>query len=261
VIKRVLAGIFSAGLCAWAGQAPNALSEKTPAQSETQALIKAGQQLFQQDCAFCHGRDAGGGETGPDLTGSTLVANDVRGDKISQVVRQGRPAKGMPAFNLPDPDMRAIVEFIHYRRDYAEAHPGARRRVDVSDLQTGDVAAGKRYFEGAGGCASCHSAIGDLAKVARRYVGLRLEERMLYPQDTKATVTVTLPSGQTLSGELRYRDEFTIGMVDQNGWYHSWPVTAIHYKVDDPVQAHAELLGKYTDDDVHNLMAYLQTLK
>jgi cytochrome c oxidase cbb3-type subunit 3 len=50
-------------------------------------------------------------------------------------------------------------------------------------------------------------------------------------------------------------------MVDQEGWYHSWPVSTIKYKIDDPAQAHAELLGKYTDDDVHNLMAYLQTLK
>jgi cytochrome c oxidase cbb3-type subunit 3 len=261
LVKAAIAAVISTGLTAWAGQAPNPLNDKTPAQSETQALIKTGQQLFQQNCAFCHGRDAGGGETGPDLTGSTLVANDAHGDKITQVVRQGRPAKGMPAFNLPDPDMRAIVEFIHYRRDYSEAHPGSRRRVDVSDLQTGDVAAGKRYFEGPGGCTSCHSATGDLAKVARRLVGLRLEERMLYPQDAKATVTVTLPSGKTLTGDLRYRDEFMIGLVDQDGWYHSWPVTAIKYKVEEPAQAHAELLGKYTDEDIHNLMAYLQTLK
>ena len=261
VVKAVLAGIVSAALCAWAGQAPNPLNEKTSAQSETQALIKTGQQLFQQNCAFCHGRDAGGGETGPDLTGSELVASDAHGDKITQVVRQGRPAKGMPAFNLLDPDMRAIIEFIHYRRDYAEAHPGARRRVDPSDLQTGDVAAGKQYFEGPGGCTSCHSATGDLAKVARRWVGLRLEERLLYPQDAKDSVTVTLSSGKTLTGELTYRDEFAIGMVDQDGWYHSWPVTTIKYKVDEPVLAHADLLGKYTDDDIHNLMAYLQTLK
>jgi cytochrome c oxidase cbb3-type subunit 3 len=72
---------------------------------------------------------------------------------------------------------------------------------------------------------------------------------------------VTLPSGQTLTGTLEYRDEFAIGMVDGDGWYHSWPVNAIKYKIENPAEAHAELLGKYTDDDIHNLMAYLQTLK
>ncbi|HEX4750819.1 MAG TPA: cytochrome c, partial [Bryobacteraceae bacterium] len=220
-----------------------------------------GQALFQQNCAFCHGKDAGGGETGPDLTGSALVASDVHGNNISEVVRHGRPEKGMPAFQLPDPDMTAIVAFIHMRRDYEEAHPGGRRRVEVADLQTGNVALGKQYFDGAGKCVSCHSPSGDLKGVSRRLVGLKLEEALLFPSNAKAKVTVTLPSGKTLTGDLKYRDEFAIGMVDQDGWYHSWPVSAIKYKIDDPVQAHAELLGKYTDDDVHNLMAYLQTLK
>ena len=230
-------------------------------QSESQALVKAGQLLFQQDCAFCHGRDAGGGETGPDLTGSPLVASDVNGSKIAAVVHQGRPQKGMPAFRLTDPEMNSIVAFIHYRKDETDLHPGGRRRVEPADLQTGDVEAGKRYFNGTGGCASCHSPTGDLAGLAKRHVGLRLEERLLYPGGAKAKVTVTLQSGQTLSGNLAYRDEFTIGMLDQDGWYHSWPAASIKYKVDEPVEAHAELLGKYTDDDIHNLMAYLQTLK
>lgn len=238
-----------------------AQNPKVSPQSETEALIKSGRALFQQDCAFCHGRDAEGGETGPDLTGSSLVQSDVHGDKISPVVRQGRPTKGMPAFRLGDADMQAIVAFLHYRRDQAELHPGGRRRVDVSDLQTGNVEAGREYFNGAGGCRSCHSATGDLAGVARRDVGLKLEERLLYPEGAKAKVTATLESGKTITGRLEYRDEFAIGMVDQNGWYHSWPANSIEYKIEDPAEAHVELLAKYTDDDIHNLMAYLQTLK
>lgn len=230
-------------------------------QSETQALQTAGQNLFAQDCAFCHGKDAGGGETGPDLTGSALVASDVNGNKIGPVVRQGRPAKGMPAFHLADPDIAALVAFIHYQMHQSALHPGARRRVDVSDLQSGDTQAGKLYFNGAGGCESCHSPTGDLAHVARRYIGLKLEQQLLYPTNAKAKISVTLASGQTLTGTLSYRDEFAIGMIDDDGWYHSWPVNAVQYKIDDPVQAHAELLSKYTDDDIHNLMAYLQTLK
>jgi cytochrome c oxidase cbb3-type subunit 3 len=235
--------------------------QKPAAQSESQATIDTGQGLFQQNCAFCHGRDAGGGETGPDLTGSKLVAEDVRGDKIGSVIRNGRPEKGMPRFNLSDQDIAALVAFIHYRRDQAEAHPGGRRRVDVSDLQTGNAEAGKQYFNGAGGCASCHSPTGDLAGVAKRYQGLKLEERMLYPEKARAKVTVTLGSGETMTGTLAYRDEFTVGMTDANGWYRSWPADSITYSIDDPSEAHATLLGKYTDADIHNLMAYLQTLR
>jgi cytochrome c oxidase cbb3-type subunit 3 len=97
--------------------------------------------------------------------------------------------------------------------------------------------------------------------LATRLEGLRLEERMLYPNGTVSKITVTLPNGEKLSGKLAYQDEFHIGMRDSNGWYHSWPVHAVKFSIDSPVDAHAELLRKYTDDDVHNLMAYLQTLR
>ena len=224
-------------------------------------MVKTGQTLFQQQCAFCHGRDAGGGETRPDLTASSLVESDVNGNKIGPVVQQGRPAKGMPAFRMGDADLAAIVAFIHYRRNDATTHPGGRRKVDAADLRSGNADAGKQYFEGAGGCAGCHSPTGDLAGVARKYVGLKLEQRLLYPRDAKAKVTVTLASGHTLTGTWTSHDEFAIGMVEQEGWYHSWPVSEIKLKVDDPANAHVELLSKYTDDDIHNLMAYLQRLK
>jgi cytochrome c oxidase cbb3-type subunit 3 len=235
--------------------------QKPAPQSESQATVDTGQGLFLQNCAFCHGRDASGGETGPDLTGSKLVAQDVRGDKISDVIRNGRPAKGMPRFNLSDQDIAALVAFIHARRDYAETHPGARRSVDVADLQTGDAQAGKQYFNGAGSCSSCHSPAGDLAGIAKRYEGLKLEQRMLYPEKARAKITVTLKSGESLTGTLAYRDEFTVGMNDAQGWYHSWPADEVKCSIDDPVEAHVRLLAKYTDADIHNLMAYLQTLR
>ncbi|HSU30799.1 MAG TPA: c-type cytochrome [Bryobacteraceae bacterium] len=226
------------------------------------ALVESGHTLFQQNCAFCHGRDATGGETGPDLTRSRVVAQDVGGNKIGDVVRNGRPDKGMPAFSALSPDqISGLVAFIHTQTKQASSRKGGRKGVDVSDLQTGNVEAGKAYFNGAGKCSTCHSPTGDLAGVANRYQGLKLEERMLYPDHVLSDVTVTLPSGQTLSGKLEYHDEFTVGLRDASGWYHSWPVSEVKYSVNAPVEAHAELLGKYTDDDIHNLMAYLQTLR
>lgn len=245
-----------AGIPLFAGQ-----GQKPAAQTFPPALIENGQALFLQQCAFCHGRDAGGGETGPDLTRSKLVGEDVGGDKIGAVIRNGRPEKGMPRFSLSDQEIAGLVAFIHNQKTKADLQEGGRRGVDVEDLQTGNVEAGKRYFNGAGKCSSCHSPTGDLAGVAQRYQGLKLEERMLYPEGAHAKVTVTLPSGQTQTGRLVYHDEFTVGMRDDSGWYHSWPVSVVKYSIDAPVEAHADLLAKYTDDDIHNLMAYLQTLR
>ena len=225
------------------------------------AAVERGKTLFGQNCAFCHGRTGFGGESGPNLMDSEVVTSDVRGNKIGPVVRNGRPDKGMPAFNLSPPEITALSAFLHAQKKKADAHPGGRRGVSVADLQTGNVAAGKEYFNGAGTCSSCHSPTGDLAGIATRYKGLELEKRMLYPRFAKATVTVTTPSGQSVSGELSYQDEFTIGLTDAAGWYQSWPANSIKYTIHAPAEAHAELLPKYTDDDVHNLMAYLQTLR
>jgi cytochrome c oxidase cbb3-type subunit III len=230
-------------------------------QSAPPAVVERGKSLFGQNCAFCHGREGGGGESGPDLMHSDLVASDVRGNKIGAVVLNGRPATGMPAFKLSPQEISELAAFLHAQKIKSDSRPGGRRGVDVRDLQTGNVESGKQYFNGAGTCSTCHSPTGDLAGVARRLRGLELEKRMLYPHNAPATVTVTLPSGQTVSGKLSYKDEFTIGLTDDAGWYQSWPASQVKYTVHSPAEAHVELLGKYTDDDVHNLMAYLQTLR
>jgi cytochrome c oxidase cbb3-type subunit 3 len=224
-------------------------------------LVRSGGALFRQNCSFCHGRDAGGGETGPDLTRSKLVTTDVDGNKIGPVIRDGRPDKGMPHFDLPDQQIESLVAFIHTQQHNALTRKGGRKGVDVSDLQTGNVDAGKKYFEGAGGCTACHSATGDLATINSRYRGLELEIQMLYPQHAKSKVTVTPKSGEAITGRLAYLDEFTVALIDAAGTYQSWRISDVQYKVDAPVNAHIELFSKYTDADVHNLMAYLQSLR
>jgi cytochrome c oxidase cbb3-type subunit III len=225
------------------------------------ALIESGSALFRKDCSFCHGRDAGGGETGPDLTRSELVATDVDGNKIGAVVRSGRPEKGMPHFDVSNQQIAGLAAFIHTQRNIALAQKGGRKGVDVSDLQTGSADAGKQYFDGAGGCATCHSPTGDLSGIASRHKGLDLEMRMLYPERAKSKVTVTLASSQEVTGILAYRDEFTIALRDANGLYRSWRTSDVKYTIDAPVDAHVDQLSKYTDADIHNLMAYWQTLR
>lgn len=264
-----------------AGQERSQTAQTTPQSANSSVYppeqIQAGKTLFVAQCSFCHGRDAGGGESGPDLLASALVEQDVHGEKIGFVVRNGRLSKGMPAFDhVDEQQLAALVAFIHDRK--AKAKEGRRRTVDVADLQTGNAEAGMRYFNGAGGCAKCHSASGDLAGIAGKFQGLELLKRMLYQEkegasestsaddrsakSTKAipTVTVTLPSGETVTGKLAYRDEFTIALTDPSGWYRSWPVTRVKFAVMNPLEAHIEQLGKYTDEDMHNVLAYLQTL-
>jgi cytochrome c oxidase cbb3-type subunit III len=210
-----------------------------------------------------------GGETGPDLTRSALVAEDVRGDRIAPVVHNGRADKGMPAFNLPEADVAAIVAFIHDTKVKAESLEGNRRTVDVADLQTGNAQAGQQFFAGAGGCAKCHSPTGDFAGLATRLQGLMLMQRMLYPGargrggagPALPVATITLPSNQTVTGKVVYQDEFTIAVTDADGWYRSWPLDHVKVSVSNPLDAHIALLPKYTSEDLHNVLAYLQTLK
>ena len=268
ILLGALSGIGAAQ--APGGRAQSPASQPPPQtlnpQSYPADLVRAGQTRFTSECGFCHGRDAAGGETGPDLTRSMLVAEDFRGNKIGPLLRAGRVDKGMPSFDLNDADLGAIVAFIHDQKTKGESVGGGRRSVDVTDLETGDVEAGRKYFSGAGNCSKCHSPTGDLAGLANRYRGLPLLQRMLYPSNTRpapapAKVRVTLPSGDTISGSLASRDEFTIALTDSAGMTRTWPVNDVKFTVDDPMTAHFEQLGKYSDDDMHNVYAYLQTLR
>src|ERR1700679_522558 len=123
------------------GQAPATTQNAGPTHGGNGAApnaeaAAAGGSLFQQNCAFCHGRDAGGGETGPDLTRSKLVSTDIKGENIEGVVQNGRVEKGMPSFRLSAPELTSLVAFIHSQQDKAMSQTGTRRGVDVSDLQT-----------------------------------------------------------------------------------------------------------------------------
>jgi cytochrome c oxidase cbb3-type subunit 3 len=272
--RRIFAGLIGISCCIAAvegpGQTPSPASLQPPPtltpQSYPREQVQAGEAKFTAQCGFCHGRDTAGGETGPDLTRSQLVAEDSRGDKIAPLLRAGRTDKGMPAFDLSAADLSAIVAFIHDRKTTAEAQGGGRRSVETADLQTGNAEAGQQYFRGAGGCTKCHSPAGDFAGLANRLQGLLLLQRMLYPTAGRpgaspAKVSVTLPSGEIVAGSLASRDEFTIALTDSMGVKRTWATNEVEFTVDDPLTAHFDQLGKYTDNDMHNVLAYLQTLR
>ena len=233
-------------------------------QTYTAGQIKEGEARFGAQCGFCHGKDATGGETGPDLTRSKVVAEDDKGDQVGPVVRAGRPNKGMPSFNsLGEDELNAIVGFLHSQMDKFAALGGGRRSVEPADLATGNAAAGREYFNGTGKCSSCHSATGDLAGIGKRLLGLDLVRRMLYPSGTRqsATATFLLPSGEKVVAPATAEDDFSVTVLDPMGARQTYQKSAVKVKVEDLLSAHFEQLGKYTDADIHNVYAYLETLK
>ncbi len=222
--------------------------------------IERGRKQFEQDCGFCHGPDATGAR-GPDLLRSPLVAHDLKGDLIGELIRHGRPDKGMPAMPLTDAQVSDIATFLHARATGALASNRVPREYAVEKLLTGNAEAGKTYFNGAGGCNKCHSATGDLDKVASKYSPIDLEAHMLYPEGRHATAVVTLASGEQIKGPPVHIDDFEIALRDGSGWYRSFSREQVKVEIQDPLEAHRELLGKLTQADVHNLFAYLETLK
>lgn len=233
------------------------------------ATLERGKGLYSVNCAFCHGSDARGGEGGPNLLRSTLVLSDSNGNAIAPVIRDGRPASGMPAFNLTPSQVTDLAAFLHSfpvgGRDIARSAPAT--------IVVGDAASGQKYFQQK--CASCHAAGGDLKGIASRIADAKtLQQAWLMPggrggRGTPAvaapviTVTVTPASGQKAEGRLERLDDFLVVLRDSSGAIHSYPRSGAQPKVEihDPLQPHMDMLTAYTDKDIHDVTAYLVTLK
>src|SRR5580700_4481992 len=230
-----------------------------------------GRKIFVPTCGFCHGNDAHG-KSGPDLVRSALVLHDNGGDVIGPVIRNGRLDRGMPAFAaLTAEQIADISTFLHSRA----ADVSNRFAYKIGDVVTGDAQRGAAFFNGDGHCTSCHSPTGDLAHVATKYDAVELQRRMLYPAPNlidifmgKAVtppappkVTVHLADGEQVSGTLDHLDEFTVSLHDASGWPRSFSRENVTIDVQDPLAAHEGLLPKYTDEQMHDVLAFLETLK
>lgn len=227
--------------------------------------VERGRQQFKASCGFCHGDDATGSR-GPDLIRSPVLGHDVNGELLKPVIKEGRPDKGMPGFpTLTDRQIMDMVAFLHAQALAALHSSRVPKDYPVEKLLTGNAQAGRGYFNGAGGCSGCHSPTGDLAGIANKYSPLDLQSRFLYPGQSagksRSTVTVTLASGQKISGRLEHMDEFTVALRDGAGWHRSWPLDEVKAEVHDPLEAHRRLLYRYSNADIHNLFAYLESLR
>jgi cytochrome c oxidase cbb3-type subunit 3 len=237
-----------------------ALTASAQQEAPPDPAIERGHKLFQQSCGFCHGADATGAR-GPDLVRSPLVAHDVAGDKIRDVIRQGRPDKGMPPLSLTEEQIKDVAAYLHARAAEGLNSGDVPSTYPAEKLLTGNREAGKSYFNGAGGCGTCHSPTGDLAGIAAKYPAVDLQSKMLYPGGRHTIAIVTLPSGEQIKGPLAHADDFTVALRAPSGWYRSFPRDAIKVEFQDNLAAHRELLTKISPAEMHNLFAYLESLK
>jgi len=255
----MIRGVAAIFVCAAAVAAQD--TDDIRQQQANAANASAGKTLFQQNCGFCHGPDARGA-SGPDLIRSALVSHDVNGDLIGAVIRNGRPQKGMPAFPFSDVEVHQIADFLHSEAKVAST---VARRVPleypVEKLLVGSAEAGKAFFQSGGKCVQCHSTTGDLAHIASKYKPIDLQSRIVFPSGANPSVTVTDAAGGKFEGEQVYADEFIISLRDRTGWTRSFNRALVKVETRDPLAAHVALLTMYTDKNIHDLFAYLETLK
>jgi cytochrome c oxidase cbb3-type subunit III len=236
------------------------------------AMVERGKALYGVHCNFCHGSDARGGEGGPNLLRSDLVLNDKNGELIANVVQNGKG--DMPKLNLTKEQVSDIAAFIHSFRvgGYDES------RMVPPSILVGDAKAGEAAFKTK--CASCHSPSGDLKGLASKIADPKqLQNGWLMPVGgggrggrggrggpfnvPPTTVTVTQASGQKVTGRLARIDDFTVTLIDsedtQRTFRRDGDVPKV--EVNDPLKPHKDLLPTYTDKQIHDLTAYLVTLK
>jgi cytochrome c oxidase cbb3-type subunit 3 len=234
------------------------------------AMIERGRAIYGVNCQFCHGSDARGGEGGPNLLRAEIVLNDQNGELIAPVVQNGRVDQGMPKFPMTNAQVADIAAFLHNFR--VAGYDNSRMKPPT--IVVGDAAAGEAYFKTK--CASCHSVTGDLKGIGAKYAEPReLQQTFVMPGGggrgrgatggnvPPTTVTVTLSSGQKVEGRLVRIDDFIVTLAEADGTQQTFrrdgnnPRVEIH----DPLQPHKALLGVYSDKDIHNLTAYLVTVK
>ncbi len=242
------------------------------------AAADRGRTVYIAECVTCHGPRARGAsdgvpeaQKGPDLVRSLVVLHDRYGKEIGPFLKKGHPMQsGRPSAGLTEAQIVDLSHFLHQKvADTLRSGPYSR----VQNVLTGNASAGEQYFNGAGGCKNCHSPTGDLAGIGTRLDPPTLQQRFLFPRAgggrrgggpprNPIMVTVTPAAGPAITGTLVAEDDFTVALRDSAGAYHSFkrgPAVKIERK--DPLQAHIDLLQRYTDKNMHDIVAYLETLK
>ena len=219
-----------------------------------------GRSVYAQRCINCHGLDVKGTENGPDLIRSVAVLRDLEGTEIGPAMAA---LPGHPS-DLPGTE---LVDISHFLKQQIEATARNRNPRQPPNVLTGNVDAGRAYFNGDGGCTACHSATRDLAGVGGRLSPVNLQQRFLFPRSggrgqAPTFVTVTPRTGPAVSGTVDFINDFFVSLTDASGTYHSFRrVPGMNVETEDPYQAHWDLLERITDRNIHDVVTYLETLK
>jgi mono/diheme cytochrome c family protein len=255
-----------------AGQAPSPV----PATADP-AVIARGRAVYTTFCVTCHGADGRGGMEGAtDLTRSPIATAADGSTQLAAFLKVGRPERRMPPVPLSDTETADLSAFL--RSLAAPAGRGGGRTV-INAVVVGDAAAGEQYFNGAGKCATCHSPTGNLKGIGARLTAAQIQGRVVYPRDNgnyppsfnsppnpneaPRTVVVTLASGERLSGALMWLTDFYVTLKDGSGVLRTIARNGASPSVvvTDPLQYHLDHMRILSDKNMHDVTAYLVTLK
>lgn len=225
-----------------------------------------GKKTYIQECITCHGATArGGGPDGVDLVRSLVILHDRYGSTIGPFLKKGHKTQGSPAADFSQAKIEDLSDFLHLKvADTMRTSP----LFHAQNVLIGDAKAGQSYFNGDGKCGQCHSPTGNLKGIGAKYEPIDLQQRFLFPKPgfgrggRPTMVTVTPASGPAVTGTLILIDDFNVSLRDAEGEYHGWSrIPGLKVKTDDPYAAHGELLDRITDKNMHDVTAYLETLK
>jgi hypothetical protein len=201
-----------------------------------------------------------------------MVLHDRYGDQIGSFLLKDHPLQsGRPASSLTAQQIGDIAHFLH-QAVYFTLRGGPD--LKIQNILTGDPNAGAAYFNGEGRCNTCHSPTGDLAGIGNKYDPPTLQTKFLFPRTVgiarngarstpkPVTVTVTQVNGQTLEGTLIRLDDFFVSLRDAQGDHRTVRIVpGVKVVKNDPAAVHIEMLDKYTDKNIHDVVAYLESLK
>ena len=232
------------------------------------AVIARGKSVYSVNCAFCHGSDAGGGSIGPNLLRSEVVLQDRNGEMILPIVHGARIPQGMPKIDIADSSVPDIAAWLHSLKT-----GGNMKSTEKINIVVGNAATGKQTYQQM--CSSCHAA-GTMQGFADKFPDARsMQQGWLMPGGggrnqssasqgvAPVTATVTPASGPAVTGKLGTLDDFYVEVTTDDGVLHRYtrtndvPKVTVH----DPLEAHRALFRKYNDTQIHDITAYLVTLK
>jgi len=234
-----------------------------------------GRKVWVAECIECHGTSARGTDKGKNLIQSDMVLQDRYGSKFAPFLAKGHPMQsGRKSALLTQAEVADLSHFIHERvYDTLRGSP----IFQPQQIVTGNAKAGEAWFNGAGKCSTCHSVTGDLKGIGGRYDPATLQGRFLFPRGggggrggrgggggggKQLTLTITPPNGPAITGVPVVYDDFDVSVRDEKGETHAF-TRSPQLKVvrNDPFAVHDELLDVYTNKNMHDMLAYLVTLK